>query len=170
RDQLADGNDAAHDHRPERDAHRSERARARVGDERLGVTKGMPRAPRRRGISSFYGGLALALVLAVVGCGGRSEPTVRLQLRLEAKGSGSDVRLSCRPDRAEGLADPRRACRSLPSPELQPWSSTRRCPGSAYAARIRGRYDGHRIAIQRCDKHGVQRLIHTLRWTSPAPS
>jgi len=130
----------------------------------------MPRAPRRRGISSFYGGLAFALVLAVVGCGGRSEPTVRLQLRLEAKGSGSDVRLSCRPDRAEGLADPGRACRDLSSLELQRWSSTRRCPGSAYAASVRGRYDGYQIHIRRCDKHGVQRLIHTLRWTPPPPS
>jgi len=131
----------------------------------------MSRAPRRRGILPFPGGVAFALlVLAVVGCGGRSEPAARLQLRIEAHGSGSDVRLSCRPDRAEGLPDADRACRGLRSLELPTWRSTHRCPGSAYAASVRGRYDGRSIAIQRCDEHGVQRLIDALRWTPPAPS
>jgi hypothetical protein len=130
---------------------------------------GMPRAPRRRGILSLPG-LALALVLSIVGCGGRSEPTARLQLRIEAKGSGSDVRLSCRPDRAEGLPDAGRACRGLRSLGLPGWHSTHRCAGSMYAATVRGRYDGRPIAIQRCDEHSVQRLIDALRWTPPAPS
>jgi len=129
----------------------------------------MPRAPRRRGILSFAG-LVFALALSVVGCGGRSEPTARLQLRIEAHGSGSDVRLSCRPDRAEDLPDARRACRGLRSLGLSSWHSTHRCPGSAYSATIRGRYEGRRIAIQRCDEHGVRRLIATLRWTPPLPS
>jgi hypothetical protein len=130
----------------------------------------MPRAPRRRGIAALSGSLALSFVLAVAGCGGRSEPTVRLQLRLEAKGSGSDVRLSCRPDRAEGLADAERACRGLRALGLPGWRSTHGCTGSMYAASIRGRYDGRPIAIERCDRHGVQRLIDTLHWTPPAPS
>jgi hypothetical protein len=130
---------------------------------------GMPRAPRRRGIAALSG-LALTLVLAVAGCGGRSEPTARLHLRIEAKGSGSDVLLSCRPDRAEDLPDPGRACRALRSLGLPGWRSTHDCAGSAYAATIRGRYDGRPIAIQRCDAHGVQRLIHALRWTPPVPS
>ena len=131
----------------------------------------MSRAPRRRGILPFPGGVAFALlVLAVVGCGGRSEPAARLQLRIEAHGSGSDVRLSCRPDRAEGIPDPGRACRNLRSLGLPSWRSTHTCPGSAYTATIRGRYDGRSIAIERCDEHGVRRLIDALRWTPPAPS
>jgi hypothetical protein len=114
--------------------------------------------------------VAAALVVAVVGCGGRSEPTARLHLRIEAKGSGSDVLLTCRPDRAEGLPDAGRACRALRSLGLPGWRSTHGCAGSAYAARIRGRYDGRSIAIQRCDAHGVRRLIDALRWTPPVPS
>jgi hypothetical protein len=115
-------------------------------------------------------GLAVALVLPVAGCGGSSEPTARLKLRIEANGSGSDVRLSCRPDRAEGLPDPGRACRGLRSLRLSSWRSTHECAGSAYSATIRGRYDGRPLAIQRCDEHSVQRLIDTLRWTPPPPS
>jgi hypothetical protein len=129
------------------------------------MKSGMPRAPSRRGI------LVLApFLLALVGCGGHSEPTARLKLRLEAKGSGSDVRLSCRPDRAQGLPDPGRACRGLRSLGLADWRSTHGCAGSAYAATVRGRYDGRRIAIERCDEHAVKRLIETLGWMPPAPS
>jgi hypothetical protein len=124
---------------------------------------------RRMGILS-PAGLALALALSVVGCGGRSGPTARLQLRIEANGSGSDVRLGCRPDRAEGIPDARRACRGLRSLGLSSWRSTHRCLGSAYAASVHGRYDGRPIAIERCDRHGVERLIDALRWTPPSPS
>jgi hypothetical protein len=131
----------------------------------------MPRAPRRRGISALHGSLVLSLlVVALTACGGHSEPTARLRLRLEANGSGSDVRLSCRPDRAQGLADPGRACRGLKSLGLPSWRSTRTCPGSNYSATVRGRYDGRPLAIRRCDKGGVQRLIDTLHWVPPAPS
>jgi hypothetical protein len=42
--------------------------------------------------------------------------------------------------------------------------------GSAYAATIRGRYDGRQIAIRRCDERGVRRLVDVLRWTPPPPS
>lgn len=111
----------------------------------------------------------IAILAVVTGCGGHQETSARLQLRLSVNGSGSDIQLTCRPDKAEGLANPAGACRALPALDLTTWHDTVGCAASHYSAIISGTYGHATIRVHRCDRRAVRQLVHALGWTPPVP-